>query len=107
MSRRLLLTAPTLAALLLASLWTTAGPVLAAPCDGSTTSLQNGGFETPVPRALSQFGQYDFDTQAVTIAPCSITGNTAQCGRHPDRAARVGPYCRHRRAFEHTGGCPA
>jgi hypothetical protein len=36
-----------------------------------------GGFETPVPRALSQFGQYDFDTQAVTIAPCSITGNTA------------------------------
>ena len=48
MSRRLLLTAPTLAALLLASLWTTAGPVLAAPCDGSTTSLQNGGFETPV-----------------------------------------------------------
>lgn len=48
MSRRLLLTGPTLAALLLASLWTTAGPVLAAPCDGSTTSLQNGGFETPV-----------------------------------------------------------
>lgn len=48
MSRRLLLTGPTLTALLLTSLLTTAGPVLAAPCDGSTTSLQNGGFETPV-----------------------------------------------------------
>jgi len=37
-----------------------------------------GGFESPVPRAMSLFGQYDIDTQVTaTIAPCSATGNTA------------------------------
>jgi hypothetical protein len=36
-----------------------------------------GGFENPVPRLLSQFGQADIDTQVTaTIAPCSIAGNT-------------------------------
>jgi hypothetical protein len=33
--------------MLFASLWATAGPVLAAPCDGSSNALQNGGFENP------------------------------------------------------------
>ena len=37
-----------------------------------------GGFENPVPRMLSTFGSTDIDTLAVpTIAPCSVTGNTA------------------------------
>ncbi len=45
--RRILVTTITLIPLLVASLWTTAGPVLAAPCDGSSSALQNGGFETP------------------------------------------------------------
>jgi hypothetical protein len=36
----------TISAMLVASL-TVAGPVLAAPCDGSSDSLGNGGFETP------------------------------------------------------------
>ncbi len=36
-----------------------------------------GGFENPSPRMMGQFGQVDLDTQAVTISPCSITGNTA------------------------------
>jgi len=33
---------------LLLGAFVTAGPVLAAPCDGSSDSLGNGGFETPV-----------------------------------------------------------
>jgi len=45
--RRILVTTITLIPLLVASLWTTAGPVLAAPCDGSSSALQNGGFEIP------------------------------------------------------------
>src|SRR5262249_9923235 len=37
-----------------------------------------GGFENPVPRMNGQFGQADIDSLvAATIAPCSITGNTA------------------------------
>src|SRR5262249_51661299 len=37
-----------------------------------------GGVENPVPRSWSTFGQIDIDTLAVpTIAPCSVTGNTA------------------------------
>jgi hypothetical protein len=37
-----------------------------------------GGFENPVPRSWSQFGQIDIDTLAVpTVVPCSTTGNTA------------------------------
>jgi hypothetical protein len=37
-----------------------------------------GGFENPVPRMQSTFGQIDIDTLAVpTVAPCSVTGNTA------------------------------
>jgi DcaP outer membrane protein len=36
------------------------------------------GFENPVPRMWTQFGQVDIDTVSVpTIAPCSVTGNTA------------------------------
>lgn len=45
--RRILVTTITLIPLLVASLWTTVGPVLAAPCDGSSSALQNGGFEVP------------------------------------------------------------
>jgi hypothetical protein len=37
-----------------------------------------GGFENPVPRMWTQFGQVDIDTLSVpTISPCSVTGNTA------------------------------
>src|SRR5215813_12440369 len=37
-----------------------------------------GGFENPVPRLMGPFGQFDIDSQVTgTIAPCSVTGNTA------------------------------
>jgi hypothetical protein len=37
-----------------------------------------GGFENPVPRVMGPFGQFDIDSQVTgTIAPCSVTGNTA------------------------------
>src|SRR6516162_6855939 len=37
-----------------------------------------GGFETPVPRLMSASGQFDIDSTVTgTIAPCSVTGNTA------------------------------
>jgi hypothetical protein len=37
-----------------------------------------GGFENPVPRLMSPSGQFDIDSQVTgSIAPCSVTGNTA------------------------------
>jgi hypothetical protein len=45
--RRLVALLGSLGLVALASI-ATAAPVLAAPCDGSSTSLGNGGFETPV-----------------------------------------------------------
>lgn len=46
-ARRPLLLVLTLPALVIGS-FAAAGPVLAAPCDGSSDQLMNGGFETPV-----------------------------------------------------------
>ena len=47
MRRRAVLTVTTVFSMLLGSLSIAVSPVFAAPCDTSTTSLQNGGFEVP------------------------------------------------------------
>lgn len=44
------------------------GPVLAAPCDSSSTSLENGGFEVP-PQPADTFAFYD----AVDVPPWQTT----------------------------------
>jgi hypothetical protein len=45
---------------------------------GPYGAVFTAGFENPVPRMQTQFGQVDIDTLSVpTIAPCSVTGNTA------------------------------
>jgi hypothetical protein len=45
---------------------------------GPYGTVLTAGFETPVPRLLGPFGAVDIDSQVTgTIAPCSVTGNTA------------------------------
>jgi hypothetical protein len=45
---------------------------------GPYGSVFTAGFENPVPRLNGTFGQVDIDSQVTgTIAPCSVTGNTA------------------------------
>jgi hypothetical protein len=71
--RRLGRLALSLAALFLASLSTAVGPVLAAPCDGSWTSLQNGGFEVP-PVPPATFTLFD----AVDVPPWQTTDSQGE-----------------------------
>src|SRR4029077_7989681 len=45
---------------------------------GPYGTVFTAGFENPVPRVQTSAGTIDIDTLAVpTIAPCSVTGNTA------------------------------
>ena len=72
MSRRLYV-ASVVVALVLASLAISTGPVLAAPCDGSTSALQNGGFEIPgVPAGTFQL------LPAASVPPWLTTDSSNQ-----------------------------
>lgn len=62
-----------LGALFVASLSAMAGPVLAAPCDGSSSSLQNGGFEVP-PVPPATFTLFD----AVDVPPWQTTDSQGE-----------------------------
>lgn len=73
MRRRLGRLAITLGALLLGSLSIAVGPVLAAPCDNPSTSIQNGGFEVP-PMPAGTFAFFD----AVDVPPWQTTDAAGQ-----------------------------
>ena len=63
----------TVGALVVGSFSTTAGPVLAAPCDTASTSLQNGGFEVP-PVPAGTYRLFD----AVEVPPWQTTDVAGQ-----------------------------
>ena len=61
-----------------ASIGRARAPQVKYTLQGPYGAVFTGGFENPVPRMWTQFGQIDIDTNSVpTIAPCSVTGNTA------------------------------
>jgi hypothetical protein len=71
--RRLGQLAVSLGALFLASLSAMVGPVLAAPCDTASISLQNGGFEVP-PVPPGTFTLFD----AVDVPPWQTTDSAGE-----------------------------
>src|SRR6266446_9561076 len=61
-----------------ASIGRARAPQVKYTLQGPYGAVFTAGFENPVPRMNGQFGQIDIDTLvAATIAPCSVTGNTA------------------------------